>query len=289
VIEEITKMGKNCRFVFKALLDLARKYNIRINFLYGEAGHGRGLIDAMAWFGAKGPMRKQIIATDEWFSNASQMVVFLTNLFKDVDNKEYHFLDQDATAAIRKACRAEKKIPGCMSSHVIFFFADGETYKKWKTVKDFMDDANTHNNEQHNTLHELEEETVEEEEELPMWHETMNEMDMYSMIEIDSFVTIHSERGELFHLMKVEKKEIAKKSFMDSSGNHTVLEGEPYLVCKWYSFQKESKKFAWFSPQSESTEKSVIHMGEVFSTDLSLNEANQMDITEYRMLICNAT
>ena len=59
---EIIETGKlvlrsdNCssqyksRFVFRSLLDLAKQHNILIDFFYGEAGHGRGLIDAMAWF-----------------------------------------------------------------------------------------------------------------------------------------------------------------------------------------------------------------------------------------------
>ena len=55
------------RFVFAALLAIAKKYNIRIDFFYGEAGHGRGLIDAMAWFGCKGPLRKSIITEDKWY------------------------------------------------------------------------------------------------------------------------------------------------------------------------------------------------------------------------------
>ena len=62
------------RFVFKALMELAKKYNIQIIFFYGEAGHGRGLIDAMAWFGCNGPLRKEIITNDAWFSNADDFI-----------------------------------------------------------------------------------------------------------------------------------------------------------------------------------------------------------------------
>ena len=283
-----------CRFVFKGLLDLAKKYNVRINFFYGEAGHGRGLIDAMAWFGAKGPMRKCIIDTDKWFENAEQMVSYLNELknIKNDKSKEYHYLDQYTTAALRREGRSERRIVGSSFAHVISFFSDVHTFKKWLTIKDFMDDMNSNNiPEPEHEEEQFEEqlETVEEIEELPTWHETMDEMDMFKLIEVNSFVAIRSERGELFHLMKVEKKKTAEKSFMDASGKHSILEGEPYLVCKWYSFQKETKKFAWFSPQSEKTMESNVHIGEIFSTDLTLNDKNQMDINEYRMLVCNAT
>ena len=87
------------RFVFAALLAIAKKYNIRIDFFYGEAGHGRGLIDAMAWFGCKGPLRKSIITEDKWYANAEEMVTFLKTNIQAVDkSKEYHIVDQDVTA-----------------------------------------------------------------------------------------------------------------------------------------------------------------------------------------------
>ena len=279
-----------CRFVFKGLLDLAKKYNIRIDFFYGEAGHGRGLIDAMAWFGAKGPMRKHIILTDKWFEDARQMVHFLDEKFREDETKEYHYVDPSYTAALRRLGREERKIKGCSFAHVISFYPDGTQFKKWLTVKDFMDDTSgtTVTDEDHEEI-EDEQLPVEEVQELPEWHDTIDHMDRYDMIEVGSFVAIRSEKGELFHLMKVEEKKIAEESFMDPSGEHGILKREPYLVCKWYSFQKESKKFALFSPQSANTMKSIVHMGEIFSTDLTLNEKNQMDIFEYRMLLSNAS
>ena len=38
------------RYVFQGLIDLTKKNKIQITWFFGEAGHGRGLIDAMAWF-----------------------------------------------------------------------------------------------------------------------------------------------------------------------------------------------------------------------------------------------
>ena len=65
------------RYVFAAILAIAKMYKMRMDFFYGEAGHGRGLIDAMAWFGCKGPLRKAIITEDRWFANAEEMISFL--------------------------------------------------------------------------------------------------------------------------------------------------------------------------------------------------------------------
>ena len=65
-----------------------------------------------------------------------------------------------------------------------------------------------------------------------------------------------------------------------------MLKGEPYLVGEWFSFQKETTKFAWISPQSEGKKKRKV-ICEVFSTQLQLNDKHQMDIGDYRMLICS--
>lgn len=177
-------------------------------------------------------------------------------------------------------------IPGCSSAHVISFYSDGSTFRKWKTILDFLEDGNQQDPRPDQTVDDLEEDE-EQQDELPMWHESIADIDLFSMIDIGSFIAIRSERGELFHLMKVEEKN-AVSGFMDSSENHSTLAGEPFLVCKWYSFQKESKKFAWFSPQPDRLEKAVVHKGEVFSIDIIVNASNQMDINDYRMLVCNA-
>ena len=130
------------RFVFKALLVLAKKYGITIDFFYSEAGHGRGLIDAMAWFGCKRPMRKEIVTNDTWFANAPEIYSFLTEHFKDDTSKEYHLIDQRVTASERSKGREERFIKGCNYEHVISFCAN-EWYKKWCTVKDCMDESKT--------------------------------------------------------------------------------------------------------------------------------------------------
>ena len=114
-------------------------------------------------------------------------------------------------------------------------------------------------------------------------------MDKFSLIDVGSFVAIRAEKYELFHLMQVVEKHIAETKIADSSGTHSILIGEPYLVCKWYSFLKEGKKLVSFTPQSEKSEKSLVHMGEIVTTQLTLNEKNQMDINDYRMLLCKVS
>ena len=81
------------QYVFQNLLDLSKKFNIQLVWFYGEAGYGRGLIDAMAWFGCKGPLRHAVIAHDQWFPTASSMVSYLSNYFYEKNDKsKFHSL-----------------------------------------------------------------------------------------------------------------------------------------------------------------------------------------------------
>ena len=109
------------------------------------------------------------------------------------------------------------------------------------------------------------------------------------MIETGSFVAIRAESNshEMFHVMMVQDKHIAKENIKDASEEHCILKGEPYLVGKWFSFQKKTRNFACFK-ESKNTELALIHIQEVFSTHLEINDNHQMDTASYRMLTCCA-
>ena len=61
------------KYAFAYYQDLANKYNVRIVRLYGAAGHGKGLIDAMSSFGVKSILRKDIVTGDVWYKNSEEM------------------------------------------------------------------------------------------------------------------------------------------------------------------------------------------------------------------------
>ena len=111
-------------------MELVKKCNIQIIFFYGEAGHGRGLIDAMAWFGCKGPLRKEIVTNDPWFSNADVMHSFLSKNFESDPSKKYFLISEHNTADKRKEGRKEQKIKGSSKARVISFNPDGKTFQK---------------------------------------------------------------------------------------------------------------------------------------------------------------
>ena len=59
------------KYAFEYYQDLA--YNARIVRLYGAAGHGKGLIDAMSSFVVKSILRKDIVTGDLWYKNSEEM------------------------------------------------------------------------------------------------------------------------------------------------------------------------------------------------------------------------
>ena len=108
------------------------------------------------------------------------------------------------------------------------------------------------------------------------------------MTERGSFVAIRAEPNshEMFHVMMVQEKHIAIENTEDAPEEHCLLKGEPYLVGKWFSFQKETSKFVCFK-ESKNTELALIHIQEVFLTNLEINDTHQMVIANYRMHITN--
>ena len=118
------------RFVFQNLLDMAKNQKIIITWFYGEAGHDRGLIDAMAWFGCKGPLREAIVSRDKWFSTASSMVEYLSKHFESDDSKEYFLLDEEEAAQKRAEGCKEHPVKGCQAAHVLSFHPNGSIFKR---------------------------------------------------------------------------------------------------------------------------------------------------------------
>ena len=58
---------------------LANKYNVVIVRVYGAAGHGKDLIDAMSNFAIKSiDVGRDIIALDHWFANSLDISEYLT-------------------------------------------------------------------------------------------------------------------------------------------------------------------------------------------------------------------
>ena len=118
------------RYVFKKLLDIARAYKLQITWFYGEPGHGRGLIESIAWFGVKGPLMTRIINEDNWFPTASAMVEYINGYFINDFNKHHYVTDPQVAASIMDVPRGECKTDGCQPAHMMVFNKDGTFLKR---------------------------------------------------------------------------------------------------------------------------------------------------------------
>ena len=270
------------RFVFQGLLDIAKENNIHITWFFGEAGHGRGLIDAMAWFGCEGPLSEAIIFEDKFFSSAQEMVDYLGTRFMSDVTKEYFLLVDKMAATQRAEGRQEYPIRGCQAEHVLSFNPQG--CAMIKNLKDYVNEVDGGD-------YEEEESDVanddNDEEENDNW--ILTAPAIFETIEEDSFVAIRAPPSsmELFYVMKVLKKGIATTNLSDSAKQHFVVEGEPYIIGKWVSFISENRKYAQYK-LAKNVEDALINMKEIVFTDIKLNEKLQLDISEYHTLCCCA-
>ena len=92
--------------------------NIRIIRLYGAAGHGKGLIDAMSSFGVKSILRWDVIAFDKWFENSEDIRSYLTQRYDD--RMLYSLVDAESVDSSRQ-CKDAIVINGCMVEHLFVF------------------------------------------------------------------------------------------------------------------------------------------------------------------------
>ena len=65
------------KFVFQSMINLSNKYNFRIIRIYGAAGHGKGLIDAVSSFGVKATLRRDIVSHDCWLESNNDICEYL--------------------------------------------------------------------------------------------------------------------------------------------------------------------------------------------------------------------
>ena len=270
------------RFVFQNLLDIAKNQKIIITWFYG-ASHGRGLIDAMAWFGCKGPLREAILSRDKWFSTESSMVEYLSNHFESDDSKEYFLPDEEEAAQKRTKGRKEHPVKGCQAAHVLSFHPNGSIFKR--NIIDGSEDMMNLKFNDDCRENEQSEEMIEDENEDEV-EATLDISAIFEIITENSFVAIKAQPGslELFH-MKITKKGIATENTYDSSQEHVVLKGEPYLIGKWVSFQNECRKYAQYK-EAKNVENALINVAEVFSTDVKVNGNLQIDMNITVVLLC---
>ena len=104
--------------VFGKYKQLASEKGISVICYYGVSGHGKGLVDAMSGFGAKGPLRKAVVTQDLHYDCASNIVSFLKDPFIN-DNQKQHF--ELESKEIQSVTTIDIKIKDCRKQHKIVF------------------------------------------------------------------------------------------------------------------------------------------------------------------------
>ena len=102
---------------------LANTYNVRIVRLFGAAGHGKGLVDAMSSFCVKAILRRDIISKNDWFSTSQEIVDHLQ--FRGKHDMYYKTIHPEPLDEARQNAE-ERKIDQCMKMH-LFVFKPKET------------------------------------------------------------------------------------------------------------------------------------------------------------------
>ena len=80
------------KYAFQSYQSLANDYNVRIVRIYGAAGHGKGLIDAMSCFGVKSILRRDIVGLNVWFANSKEICEYLD--FRRDSRMSYSVINQ---------------------------------------------------------------------------------------------------------------------------------------------------------------------------------------------------
>ena len=281
------------RHTFMKMSKLAAKYQCNVFWFYGEAGHGRGLVDAMSSFGCKKILRDAIVSEDVWFHNASEMTDFLKCNNSGPTTKEYYFIDEAETAKLRRKKKQDLKRAGCMSFCMMAVNSQGQ----WM-VRDNLDinDEKLVNMKFDEPEEMYDINTIE-------YHDIFDEEDVvasmapipdevclpiiYEMIEPGTFVGIRS--GEVtmeeFYVAEVVFKKVADDYVSDNHG-HRIGKGQPY-VCVNY-LEKSVKSTNRTVKYSRSKLTSVfIDIGDnvIFEPNVQLSEHLTMPMTEYQSLL----
>ena len=263
--------------------ELANKYNVRIVWLYGAAGHGKGLIDAMSSFGVKSILRKDIVTGDVWYKNSEEMCKHLRKVQPERTKGDktmiYQHLDPVKIDA-KRMTRPQLPIAGCMKQH-LFDYKPGS---KKILCKEFLCDC----------LQCLQldfDKCVKLSAENPVapvdsiHHEDEGNLDVdeedeshkvFEFVAVPSFVALISEdSNEPVYILKVEEKERAEKDEQDDF-EHCIPAGDLYIRGKYLKKERSRStrvhKFNILSADPPCTPNEIFNVFVDVSEDLAIEK-----------------
>ena len=247
-----------CAKVFGHYKQLAIKLNKKLIIYYGAAGHGRGLVDGMSSFGVKGPLRREIINADFWWTNVSTLVSFFNskeNTMKNRNKKVYKELTYDDIERSITPVPDPLPLPYNTKQHVIVFHCDG-TVQRASDLCDCIECVNGYldkcmyrpaMNESENGNEDVSNDEVIISDEDDMEGDDNdavdNQIQWSEVINIGAVIALRTptDERESFYLCVVNEVCVAKEKLFDSYG-HFVLNGMQYFKCNYLSVKSEKAR-----------------------------------------------
>ena len=271
------------KYAFAYYQDLANKYNVRIVRLYGAAGHGKGLIDAMSSFGVKSILRKDIVTGDVWYKNSEEMCKHLRKVQPERTKGDktmiYQHLDPVKIDA-KRMTRPQLPIAGCMKQH-LFDYKPGS---KKILCKEFLCDCLQCLQLDFDKCVKLSAEnpvapvdSIHHEDEGSLNIDEENESHkVFEFVAVPSFVALISEdSNEPVYILKVEEKERAEKDEQDDF-EHCIPAGDLYIRGKYFKKERfrptRVHKFSILSADALCTPDEIFDVFVDVSEDLTIEK-----------------
>ena len=222
------------KYAFFSYQNLANKYNVRIIRIYGAAGHGKGLIDAMSSFGVKSILRRDIVSHDVWFSNSVEICEYLK--FRG-DKRMYYSTVDPVTVDKNRQDRQEHVIDHCMINHLF----DYKPHCNEVLIKEYLCDCELCLRFEFDQCLRLEEDIDQEETVCPPQvanedcelDEVNHDSQIYEFVDVASYIALASySTNEPIYIIQVSEKGEATEKLTDRYG-HVIMPGEKYFKGKY--------------------------------------------------------
>ena len=264
------------RYTF-AQMERAKDYDIDVFWFYGAPGHGRELVDAMSSFGAKAPLRKAIITSEDelFFYNVSEMETFLSQYFANDDKNKYFLVDETKNAEkrrVKKEDRAQRPIPGSSKLHLIAVSSTGEWLTKqflWTIDEEIMSlriDGDV--------IAEVDDDGIEEDMEddphVIIDNVCFNNI-KFDFLTIGAYVALYSPTSgfEPFYLVEVLDKGIAKKRMEDEHA-HNIPASQHFMLGCYFEKDQEKRNHVLYK-KSKKFSSVLINMNEIASVNVDFD------------------
>ena len=276
------------KWAFHLYQDLANEFNVRIIRLYGAAGHGKGLIDAMSNFGVKSILRRNIVTHDVWFANSDEICSYLREQLRSDKIMDYQVVDPVAVDS-KRMNKIGLKIKNCMSKHLFDFKPNPKstsvlTMEYLCDCKDCLE-LNFEKCAQHEDK--TESRPNDDEEAEVECHLDSNNIDentkVYEFVSVPSYVALASDDvNEPIYIMKVEEKGRTEKEIQDEDG-HVISAGDLYLRGKYLkqerSRSRHLKQFSIYPGDG------ICEPSEVFEVSVELSDDLVMSRESFESLV----